>query len=125
MIYFISQREFIKIGFSDDVDQRIKELQTASPLELKLVGTMPGAFQTECELHKIFESYRKNGEWFRYTGHLKDCIRALHDAGNPYEVTNVRSLQKAGLHFHLREKANRLAKKGNSKLKDRILYHKT
>jgi hypothetical protein len=110
MIYFIQSKQYVKIGFSDNPESRLKELQTGSPVKLKLLGTMPGCFQTESELHKIFSHKRTNGEWFRYDGFLKSCIIALNDPHNLYEVTDVRSLQKAGTHLQLMQKSNRLDK---------------
>lgn len=108
MIYFIQAKQFVKIGYSNDPENCLKDLQTANPVRLKLLATMPGSYQTEAELHKIFEKHRANLEWFRYDGHLKNCIRAINDTHNIHPVIDVRSLQKAGLHLHLRIKASRL-----------------
>ena len=113
MIYFIQAKQFVKIGYSVDPKSRLEDLQTANPVKLKLLATMPGGFQTEAELHKIFGKRRANREWFRYDGILKECIIAINDPHNEHKVTDVRSLQKAGLHLHLRRKSNRLSKDSN------------
>lgn len=117
VIYFIKTGRYVKIGCSDDPAGRLKQLQTSSPTRLKLVATMPGSFQTECELHKVFDRFRVKGEWFRYDGQLKWCIVAIKDVGNPYPVVCVRSLQQAGAHLQIRQKRNRLPK---SKLASRM-----
>lgn len=113
MIYFIQSKQYVKIGFSDNPESRLRDLQTGSPHKLKLLATMPGCYQTETELHKVFADRRINGEWFRYDGMLKECIIAISDPQNSHTVTDVRSLQKAGLHLHLRRKSNRLSKESN------------
>jgi hypothetical protein len=121
MIYFIKAKEYVKIGYSVDPNARLLELQTGNPHKLKLLATMPGETQTEASLHKLFEKCRVNGEWFKYDRFLKACIMAINDPHNNFDVTDVRSLQKAGLHLHLRQKANRSK---NVKFRSRIKKHK-
>lgn len=68
-IYFISDGEFIKIGKSNNVNRRLRELQTANPRELKLLKVIEcknetAAFELEVFLHKILQSTHQNGEWY-------------------------------------------------------------
>jgi len=72
MIYFIQYGEVgaIKIGFTHDIDNRMKQLQTASPEKLYLLYAMEGVYGDETKLHNKFKEFRKNGEWFRPA----DCI---------------------------------------------------
>lgn len=66
-IYFI-QGECggpIKIGYTTDLENRIKKLQTGYPDRLQLLLAFPGNKQFEQAIHKQFEQYRLNGEWFR------------------------------------------------------------
>jgi hypothetical protein len=66
VVYFVRAVDKVKIGFTRDVERRISELQTASPVDLELLGTLPGSALTERRLHKRFSAHRVNREWFRY-----------------------------------------------------------
>lgn len=108
MIYFIKAKKFVKIGVAADPIVRLKELQTGNPFPLKIAATIPGCFSTEKELHRVFERFRLEGEWFRYDGHLRACIESCNDSGRKHkEVTTVRQLLENGYHLQLRQKANR------------------
>lgn len=57
----------IKIGFSTDVDQRAASLCTASPVPIRLIGTIGDKslmLADERALHVKFEALRIKGEWF-------------------------------------------------------------
>lgn len=66
MIYFITDGEYVKIGFtdSDDVGERMKTLQVGNARRLSLIGTMPGGREEECLLHALLSDFRASGEWF-------------------------------------------------------------
>lgn len=55
----------IKIGWSQDVERRILELQTANAHRLHLLGTIPGRLEDEMKTHARFAHLRMEGEWFR------------------------------------------------------------
>ena len=107
MIYFISNKKQVKIGFSNNPQERLCELQTANPLKLKLIGTLNGSYPTESELHKVFKKFHIRGEWFRYDGFLKCCIIALKDDGINFKIKSIRDFQRAGHHLQIRQKMNR------------------
>jgi hypothetical protein len=68
MIYFIQDETvcLIKIGYtSDDAANRLKFLQTGSPVGLRLLATIPGELSDERQLHARFAAHRERGEWFR------------------------------------------------------------
>lgn len=73
MIYFITDGEYVKIGFTDkdDVQQRLSTLQTGNARELTLLGTMQGGRESEMLLHQVFSSLRVRGEWFLLTPQIK------------------------------------------------------
>jgi hypothetical protein len=64
--YIIHARgtHFYKIGQSDRIDGRLYELQSASPLALKLVA-VSASLSLESELHEKYRTWRIRGEWFR------------------------------------------------------------
>jgi hypothetical protein len=75
-IYFIQQGKNgpIKIGFTDNIEKRLKELQTANPYKLNLLLCINGNLKSEKELHKRFEQHRLNGEWFEPVEEILDYI---------------------------------------------------
>jgi len=58
--------EFYKIGRTNKIAQRLKELATGSHARLRLVHAVQtgDSVRLERELHKVFRSYRAKGEWF-------------------------------------------------------------
>lgn len=55
-----------KIGVSDNVDRRVKELDNR-PFPVRLVAKsrlVHCAFEAEREIHEWLEEYRLSGEWF-------------------------------------------------------------
>lgn len=65
-VYFI-QADYqgpIKIGWSQDVQRRLKQLQTARLETLRILGTKPGVLGDESRLHRDLAAYRLGGEWF-------------------------------------------------------------
>lgn len=66
----------VKIGITNDPENRVKVLQTGQPMELHLLWSVEGAY--EVALHKRFEEYRTRGEWFD-----------LRPLGDPVEVVTA------------------------------------
>ena len=61
----------LKVGRSDDVQTRLKQLQTACPHTLKLLLHVPNHGCWEKDLHKTLSRYRTRvckGEWFSEEG---------------------------------------------------------
>jgi len=73
-VYIAKANNCIKIGNSIDPEQRIKELQTGSPMKIELHNIIEtkelsmSAPQFEKLLHKSLKSYHKSGEWFEEEG---------------------------------------------------------
>lgn len=65
-VYLVGTRQArpVKIGVASDVEARIVELQTGSPLPLYLIWKTRGGQSLERDLHERFGSYRIHGEWF-------------------------------------------------------------
>ena len=69
-VYIIKNplNETIKIGVANDVEKRMKQLQTGAGIELELIYKSlicSNAFSIEKDVHKHFENYRTFGEWFK------------------------------------------------------------
>lgn len=54
----------VKIGYSADPEKRLRELQTGSPFELRLLAKWPGSLDSELSAHRAFADHRCVGEWF-------------------------------------------------------------
>lgn len=88
VVYFISDEHnnTVKIGYSNDVSQRISALQTANRRTLKLLGVIPGVKEDEAIWHKRFATLRLKGEWFRLqpplTQAIEEAIGLVNHAAN-------------------------------------------
>jgi len=76
-VYFIELGNFVKIGFSGSPRLRLKDLQTGSPYDLKLLYTFPGGEVSEGMLHELWRSIHCRGEWFHKTPALLAYIEWL------------------------------------------------
>lgn len=84
----------IKIGITNDLDGRLRALQTGSPHRYTVVGLQKfadraGAFRRETALHRQFAHLRLEGEWFKPG---RDLLAYMHaqgfDIGEPLGSTN-------------------------------------
>ncbi len=58
----------VKIGWSRDPEQRLAQLQTASPDTLRILAILPGSKNVEHGLHEVFGDCAIRGEWFDSSG---------------------------------------------------------
>lgn len=106
MIYFArSVNKHIKIGYSNNPEFRIDQLQTGCPTKLHLQATMSGCSKTESGLHELFSHLRVRGEWFRYDEELKWFIRTVKE--NP-DTLNIKTLYMESQKKRILAKAKRL-----------------
>lgn len=76
-IYFIELLDFIKIGYTENVSMRLAQMQTAVPIDLKLLLDIPGDKTLEEIIHFKFAPIRVRGEWFKRHPALLAYIDAL------------------------------------------------
>lgn len=74
-IYIIKNplNDTIKIGVAQNVEKRLKQLETGAGIELELIYkslVCSNAFSIEQTVHKNFEEYRTFGEWFRVSSNI-------------------------------------------------------
>jgi hypothetical protein len=67
----------IKIGFSANVEKRMRSLQTGSSSALVLLGKMVGTDEDERSLHQRFQAHRVGGEWFHAVDELVAFINEV------------------------------------------------
>jgi hypothetical protein len=72
MIYFIQSGQYgpIKIGYTDNLEKRLRSLQTGNHDDLRLIYSMPGERDDEKALHTKFAKHHIRGEWFRSDGEI-------------------------------------------------------
>jgi len=88
-VYFISDGDSIKIGFSAIPLSRLADLQSSSPRELKMLGHFPGTMANEQDLHIRFREFHLRGEWFKSDPHILDLIAALKNGLRLNEAKSV------------------------------------
>ncbi|HYE12188.1 MAG TPA: GIY-YIG nuclease family protein [Patescibacteria group bacterium] len=66
-IYFVQGENggAIKIGYTKDVESRLKALQTGYPDTLKVICLLPGNEKKEKALHYKYRNIQLRGEWFK------------------------------------------------------------
>lgn len=66
---------YVKIGKSEDVESRIRQLQTGCPEKLILLGSTPN--EKETFWHGLWRHLRVHGEWFKATPELLEAIHTV------------------------------------------------
>lgn len=107
-VYFVRSGTHgpIKIGRAVDPHERLRQLQTGSPVELRLLGTIPGGVDLEAALHDLLGDSRLRGEWFRPTVAVRAyaVLATAIDGRHPEEIaswqiaeTALPMLRRAGI----------------------------
>ena len=112
MVYFLQAEDggAIKVGYAAVPRKRLKQLQTASSVPLRLLRTIKGGRDLETALHVRFAPLRTCGEWFRPG---TDLTRFIEDP-RP-ELPSL-------LEHSLAVEARRLLKQGFARDEDRQLH---
>lgn len=87
-VYLIANEDtgYHKIGFTNNLNERLLKLQTGSASKLKYVHTIKTVnFKAlETALHKRFETCRLLGEWFDLSDEDVDYIKSISDKNAPF-----------------------------------------
>ena len=83
-VYFIQagNNGAIKIGYTKDVDRRIKELQTSNPEKLNLLLKVGAEPNDEKVMHDKFKKYCINLEWYSSSEELLNYIKKFQIYSN-------------------------------------------
>lgn len=75
-VYFVTDGEFIKIGYSINWPVRIAQIQAYNPRELTVLAVFRGTMAYEWGLHQRFAQHRirSGNEWFRDCQEIRDFI---------------------------------------------------
>lgn len=77
LVYFVRCDEYVKIGFTTRLQQRLEDIMMLNPLVLEVVGCVRGPVQLETAAHAVFDNHHHRGEWFRYNSLVRRAIK-LH-----------------------------------------------
>lgn len=64
MIYLIESGEYYKIGYTQDLDKRLKQYATHNP-NIKLIDSQDGDTKDENNLHYMCKPFLVENEWFK------------------------------------------------------------
>ena len=79
-VYFILAEEVakVKIGIANNPYTRLSELQSNSPVHLKLIRFKKRCtVSTERAIHVLYEHLREHGEWFKFDEELQLLVESL------------------------------------------------
>ncbi len=90
MIYFIQAGDDgpIKIGQSDNPEERMAQLQTANASELKLLWVYSGDDWSESDIHNQLTDHLIRGEWFSPDEDIFDLIKNGATCGHTVRLVN-------------------------------------
>lgn len=106
IVYFVKHRNLtpIKVGYTNDLSNRLTALNNASPWGIDIIGTIEtdNAPKLEKILHEKLKSFRLNGEWFEITEEYALSLISLYankdyiDSKNSFETkyANRNKVQK-------------------------------
>ncbi len=96
-IYVLKSGPYYKIGFADDVEQRLKVIGAAAkpddltePIELLFSFQTTSKMIAERTLHEFFVRHRVKGEWFRLTDRHLNVLRGFTES----------SVDEFAIHLH-------------------------
>ena len=83
-IYYLLIGELVKIGYSSNLEQRMRQY----PPHSKLLAVHPGTMRTERQMHSMFfNSIVKGKEWFAITPALIKHVENVRKRFNTYDVS--------------------------------------
>lgn len=93
-VYFIRCGSYVKIGRARSVRERLRALQSASPLEMAVVLVIKSDIDQdslrERLLHEFFADERHRGEWFETSARIARFVRLMRArAGDGVDVDAV------------------------------------
>ena len=115
MVYLIHACEgnYYKIGVTENIENRIKGLQTGNPEKLICEYIIEGNIEEEKRLHEKFAEYKKEGEWFEFNKRIKaKVVKEMKLLGEKHHSQDT--LAYEGKKQQLLDELNN---------KDEVLYH--
>ena len=99
------EKSFVKVGVAKEPQSRLSACQSGNPVELILLGYLPGNESLEKRIHRFLEEHHERGEWFRYNRYVHeyiDCLYLLDADGQKQESWYEKKYpQTYGHHLYL------------------------
>lgn len=76
-VYFVEMGDFIKIGFTRSLENRLTQFASSLPLPVALLHSLRGTIGLERFYHAKFDQLRARGEWFRKGADLVAFVAEL------------------------------------------------
>ncbi len=104
-VYFIlaagrelRSESYVKIGWTGTCPwSRMNNIDTSSPLPLRLIALVPGSQKVERDYHKVFAELRHHNEWFRWETSLIEFVNRYPDPDRvEFHRTVARGVYSAG-----------------------------
>ena len=80
-LYFVGNQNAIKIGFSSQVERRLRAFAIGNPGKIELLGSVRGSLEDEAALHEHLAQYRVCGEWFADCSAVRETIAKVVSYG--------------------------------------------
>lgn len=78
MLYLIKSSDYIKVGFTTNIKNRMKAYNTCNP-DYELLDTVEGTEQDETNFHMDISKYFYRGEWFYFNQEIIDLWNRKFD----------------------------------------------
>ena len=88
MLYLIKDRDYIKIGYTSNLDQRQKAYETTN-CYAEVIMTKDGTRKDESNLHKLCDKWHYKNEWFHYN----DEIIKIFEEYQPDQEERLKKLE--------------------------------
>ena len=89
-VYAISGGGLVKIGTSQSVTNRLRAIQSCSPVPLTLLASGHGGTTEERALHRYYATQRQHGEWFSLSNEqTEELIQLLQLTKSPPKILSA------------------------------------
>ena len=88
MLYLIKDRDYLKIGYTSNLDQRQKAYETTN-CYAEVLMTKDGTRKDESDLHKLCDKWHYKNEWFHYD----DEIVKIFEEYQPDQEERIKKLE--------------------------------
>lgn len=78
-VYFIGNENTVKIGYSNNPQKRLSQLQSGNPQRIEVLATIEddNPQSLESNLHSIFREHKLSGEWFKNSDSVAFVVKYL------------------------------------------------